>query len=70
MVMAIGLVILFAAAALISYRIASGMTSPLEKITRVARRISQQDYDARVDLRRKDEIGLLGNAINGMADSL
>ncbi|WP_163878513.1 two-component system histidine kinase PnpS [Paenibacillus favisporus] len=70
MVMAIGLVILFAVAALISYRIASGMTSPLEKITRVARRISQQDYDARVDLRRKDEIGLLGKAINGMADSL
>ncbi|OZB96492.1 two-component system histidine kinase PnpS [Paenibacillus sp. XY044] len=70
LVMAVGLIILFVAAALISYRVASGMTSPLEKITRVARRISQQDYDARVDLRRKDEIGLLGKAINGMADSL
>lgn len=70
MLMAGGLLILFLAAALVSYRVAAGLTKPLEHITEVAHRISGLDYDARVDLVRNDEIGQLGQAINGMADSL
>ncbi|MNO13510.1 Alkaline phosphatase synthesis sensor protein PhoR [compost metagenome] len=70
MLMAGGLLILFIAAALVSYRVAAGLTKPLEHITLVANRISGLDYDARVDLDRNDEIGQLGQAINGMADSL
>lgn len=69
-VMGGGLIILFIIAALVSYRVAASLTSPLEKITSVARRITRQDYDARVQLNRKDEIGQLSLAINGMADSL
>ena len=69
-VMGIGLLVLFLLAALVSYRVAKGLTSPLEKITRVARRISRLEYDARVKIHRKDEIGQLAQAINGMADSL
>ncbi|MGG4094400.1 two-component system histidine kinase PnpS [Paenibacillus lautus] len=69
-VMGIGLLVLFLIAALVSYRVAKGLTSPLEKITRVARRISSLEYDARVKIHRKDEIGQLALAINGMADSL
>ncbi|MNW49025.1 Alkaline phosphatase synthesis sensor protein PhoR [compost metagenome] len=65
-----GLLILFLIAGLVSYRVAAGLTKPLEQITRVAHRISGFDYDARVKLARKDEIGQLGFAINGMADSL
>ncbi|MNH75008.1 Alkaline phosphatase synthesis sensor protein PhoR [compost metagenome] len=65
-----GLAVLFLAAALVSYRVAIGLTRPIEHITTVAHRISKLDYDARVDLKRQDEIGQLGNAINGMADSL
>ena len=65
-----GLLILFLIAGLVSYRVAAGLTRPLEQITRVAHRISRFDYDARVKLARKDEIGQLGLAINGMADSL
>ncbi|MWV44009.1 HAMP domain-containing protein [Paenibacillus sp. HJL G12] len=68
--MAGGLAILFVVATLVSYRVAAGLTSPLEKITRVAGRISGLDYDARVNMYRKDEIGELAKAINGMADSL
>lgn len=68
--MAGSLLILFLAAALVSYRVAGGLTRPLEHITRVANRISGLDYDARVNLDRRDEIGQLGQAINGMADSL
>lgn len=70
MIMAAGLVLLFIAAALVSYRVAFSLTSPLEQITRVARRISDLDYDARVTFRRRDEIGQLASAINVMADSL
>lgn len=70
MIMAGGLVLLFVAATLVSYKVASSMTSPLEQITRVARRITDLDYDARVRMKRKDEIGQLATAINVMADSL
>ncbi|MFC5650158.1 two-component system histidine kinase PnpS [Paenibacillus solisilvae] len=66
----IGLLILFVAAALISYRVASGLTKPLEQITRVSKRIKNLDYKARVTVQRNDEIGELGLAINAMADSL
>lgn len=65
-----GLGILCAVAALISYRIASSLTRPLEQITKVAKRIKNMDYKARVKTTKQDEIGELGNAINAMADSL
>ncbi|WP_059054325.1 two-component system histidine kinase PnpS [Paenibacillus senegalimassiliensis] len=65
-----GLLVLFLIAGLVSYRVAAGLTRPLEQITRVAHRISKFDYDARVKLNRNDEIGQLGLVINGMADSL
>ena len=58
------------AAALISYRVASGLTRPLEQITRVSKRIKNLDYQARVTVKSSDEIGELGHAINAMADSL
>ncbi|MBW4082314.1 two-component system histidine kinase PnpS [Paenibacillus sp. S150] len=70
MIMAGGLLLLFIAAAFVSYKVASGMTSPLEQITRVARRITDLDYDARVPINRRDEVGQLATAINAMADSL
>jgi len=65
-----GLLVLFLIAAFVSYRIAIGMTRPLEQITRVAQRIKNMDYRARVHIRKNDEIGELGHAINAMADSL
>lgn len=65
-----GLLILFLAAALISYRIALGLTRPLEQMTKVAKRIKNMDYRARVTVKKHDEIGDLGHAINAMADSL
>jgi two-component system phosphate regulon sensor histidine kinase PhoR len=64
------LLILFVIATLVSYRLAASLTSPLEQIIKVARRISQLDYDARLHIKRHDEVGQLGKAINAMADSL
>ncbi|MBD2871558.1 two-component system histidine kinase PnpS [Paenibacillus arenilitoris] len=69
-VLVVGLLVLFLVAALVSYRIASGLTKPLEQITKVAKRIKNMDYRARVKVAKQDEIGELGNAINAMADSL
>ncbi|OBZ13277.1 two-component system histidine kinase PnpS [Bacillus sp. FJAT-26390] len=65
-----GLLVLFLIAAIISYRLALGLTRPLEQITKVAKRIKNMDYRARVKVTKQDEIGELGNAINAMADSL
>lgn len=65
-----GLLVLFLIAALISFRLALGLTRQLEQITKVAKRIKNMDYLARVNVTKQDEIGELGNAINAMADSL
>jgi two-component system phosphate regulon sensor histidine kinase PhoR len=65
-----GLSVLFVVAAIVSYRIAQTLTRPLEKITRVAHQITNMNYRSRVTIRKKDEIGRLGQAINTMADSL
>jgi two-component system phosphate regulon sensor histidine kinase PhoR len=66
----LGLLVLFALAGFAAYRIARALTSPIEKITRVAQQITDTNYRSRVTLRNKDEIGQLGHAINAMADSL
>ncbi|MGO4185277.1 two-component system histidine kinase PnpS [Paenibacillus sp. TAF43_2] len=70
MMLFLGLLVLFLIAAFISYRLALGLTKPLEQITKVAKRIKNMDYLARVKVTKQDEIGELGNAINAMADSL
>ncbi|GIQ69844.1 PAS domain-containing protein [Xylanibacillus composti] len=66
----LGLLLLFLAATLVSYRIAHGLTRPLEKVMQVAGQISNSNYLARVPLKSRDEFGQLGLAINTMADSL
>lgn len=65
-----GLLTVFVIAGLVSYRIAYGLTRPIEMITRVAHQITNMNYKARVHVLKKDEVGQLGLAINGMADSL
>jgi two-component system phosphate regulon sensor histidine kinase PhoR len=51
-------------------RISYNITKPIEEITRVARNITQREYESRVKLKAKDEIGQLAAAINFMASSL
>ena len=65
-----GLLLLLAVAAAASWRIARGMTKPLEAVIRAAQRIRGMDYEARVDIRARGEIGELGRAVNAMAESL
>jgi len=65
-----GLLLLLAVAAAASWRIARGMTKPLEAVTRAAQRIRNMDYEARVEVDPRGEIGELGRAVNAMAESL
>ncbi|NGZ75806.1 two-component system histidine kinase PnpS [Saccharibacillus alkalitolerans] len=69
-IMGSALAILFLIAAVVSYRLAGGLTRPIEHIMDTANRISKLDYDARVGPMRQDEIGQLGASIDNMADSL
>jgi len=64
------LLLFMAVAGLASCRIAKGLSRPLERIVRVARSISRQDYDVRVSEDGRDEFAQLARAINAMADSL
>jgi len=66
----IWLLVLFLVGALVSFRVAQGMTRPLDQITAVAKQIQRMDYRARVSVVKNDEIGELGSAINAMAESL
>lgn len=65
-----GLAVQFIIAGLISYRTAKGITRPIERITKVAKQITNMNYKARVNSHNNDEVGQLGYAINQMADSL
>jgi|GEM_PF-97209 len=65
-----GLLALLAVAAAASWRVARGMTKPLEAVIRAAQRIRSMDYEARVVIDSRGEIGELGRAINAMAESL
>lgn len=69
-VLAIGLLIVFVIAALISYRVAYNLTRPIELITHAAQQITDMNYKYRITVSKRDEIGQLGDAINRMADSL
>ncbi|MBJ6363789.1 two-component system histidine kinase PnpS [Paenibacillus sp. GCM10012307] len=69
-VLLIGLLILFIIAAFLCYRIAKGLTRPLEQISEVAKQIKNHQYEARVTDPDKGEIGELGQSINAMAASL
>ncbi|GAB7388614.1 ATP-binding protein [Bacillaceae bacterium] len=56
--------------ALISIKMAQGITRPIEEIIRVARHLTQKKYDSRVRVQTKDELEQLASAINFLASSL
>lgn len=65
-----GLLITLIVGSLVSARISRGITRPIEEITRVARNITQRQFQSRVKLKARDEMGQLASAINFMASSL
>ncbi|RAP25711.1 Phosphate regulon sensor protein PhoR (SphS) [Brevibacillus laterosporus] len=65
-----GLVITLIIGSIVSSRISHGITKPIEEIIRVARNITQRQYESRVKIKPRDELGQLATAINFMASSL
>jgi len=66
----LGLLLLFALAAAVSYRLAQSVTRPLERMTAAAQRMSNMDESVRVPEDRRDEIGALARALNRMSGNL
>ncbi|RPF46980.1 signal transduction histidine kinase [Thermodesulfitimonas autotrophica] len=60
----------FALGAVPTYFVARHFSYPLVLLSRVARRMGQGDFGARVELKRRDEIGDLAAAFNAMAQQL
>ncbi|MBI3297264.1 MAG: HAMP domain-containing protein [Elusimicrobia bacterium] len=50
--------------------VAQGVTAPMEALAAVTRRLVLGDYDARVSVGRRDEVGQLAEAFNSMIDGL
>jgi len=65
-----GLLLLFAVAGAVSYRVALSVTRPLERMTAAAKRMANMDYEIRIPEGGKDEVGELARALNAMAASL
>ncbi len=54
----------------IIWRFSRGLAGPIARLSEAARRVRAGDLSARVDARRRDEIGELGAAFNSMTEAL
>ncbi|MCC2974511.1 Cache 3/Cache 2 fusion domain-containing protein [Massilia sp. IC2-476] len=66
----IGLAALAVLATILYAFVRAGVTRPLDEVREVARRIAEGDLSARMDHSRRDEIGMLTDAINTVGASL
>jgi diguanylate cyclase (GGDEF)-like protein len=68
------LIVLALASLLLSFAgsiaVARNITRPLETLASAAQRIEQGNYDAPVDVRRSDEIGVLASSLNHMRSGI
>ncbi len=55
---------------LIQLALANSIIKPIQLLTRVVRRLQRGDYEARARLQSGDELQTLGEAFNGMAESI
>lgn len=65
-----GGIVALLAGAVLSYLLTRQVTRPLALLTASARRFARRDFQHRVQLKRKDEIGDLAEAFNFMASSI
>ena len=66
----LGLFSVLGLALAVTFKLSAELTSPLEKMSEVAERISGGELTSRIYLHNKDELGDLANSINHMAESL
>ncbi|MDD4688208.1 MAG: ATP-binding protein [Eubacteriales bacterium] len=54
-------------AVLLGFMLSGTITTPILNLTKRAERLAEGDYDSRIDTKENDEIGLLANTFNNMA---
>ncbi len=52
------------------YLLASNLSVPLLRVADMGQRVTGGDYDATVNIKRKDEIGVIADSINGMVTAI
>ena len=57
-------------AAFLSLLLAKTMVTPIQSLTRAAERVAAGDFSDKLDTQARDEIGVLANTFNNMADRL
>ncbi|MGB8954977.1 MAG: ATP-binding protein [Tumebacillaceae bacterium] len=63
----LSLLVVAIVASLFGLRFAHGIASPIEAITASTRKMAAGDFDERIQLRGRDELGQMSDAINAMA---
>ncbi len=63
-------IVIIAVGALLSWLMATLLTRPMNELSRTAKQISEGDLSERADISGEDEIGLLAENFNQMADEL
>jgi signal transduction histidine kinase len=61
-------ILILLAATIAAWLLSRRITRPLHQLTVSAKAMASGDYSARVDIARRDEIGMLGESFNAMAD--
>lgn len=61
---------IFLLSVILAYVMVNKISQPLDKLTEYARRLLAHDFDAKVDIKSKDEIGLLAQTMQSMANNI
>jgi len=69
-VVLLGAIVTIIIALTIAYYVSKSITSPIRRMQRAAERIAGGDFDSRVKVKSKDELGQLAKSLNVMADEL
>lgn len=64
------LILSLIAAVIVSVLLAGGLSKPILLIARSAQKVAAQDFDTRVDIKSRDELGMLANTFNSMVSQL
>lgn len=62
--------IIFLLSITLTYFVVNKISQPLNKLTEYAKKLLNHDFSARVEIKSKDEIGLLANTLHTMADNI
>lgn len=62
--------LIFIFSVLLAYFMVNRISQPLNQLTEYAKKLLTHDFDAKVDIKSKDEIGLLANTMQSMAKNI